>query len=207
MAKTRLALKELTVLQLMQLTDTITGRMTGNANFTTPSPTLVEIQAWRDSVDTTNNAAEAARSISVQRTQERDTAVATLESGLTALGSYVDNKAQGDEAKIRSSGMDVRADGAPVGTLPQVSNLTVTTGDQDGELDPSWDRIKGARVYEVQTSADPFSATSWLTRASVTASKATLMNLPSGTKVWVRVRAIGTAGPGPWSDPAIKTVP
>jgi hypothetical protein len=31
--------------------------------------------------------------------------------------------------------------------------------------------------------------------------------LASGQRVWVRVRAIGAAGPGPWSDPATKIVP
>ena len=31
--------------------------------------------------------------------------------------------------------------------------------------------------------------------------------LPSVSRCWVRLRAIGTAGPSPWSNPAVKTVP
>jgi hypothetical protein len=43
---------------------------------------------------------------------------------------------------------------------------------------------------------------------SATKSTARLEALTSGTKAWVRVRAIGADNkPGPWSDPATKTVP
>ena len=41
----------------------------------------------------------------------------------------------------------------------------------------------------------------------VTKSKATVSGLATGTKYWFRVRAIGAAGPGPWSDPATKVAP
>ena len=34
-----------------------------------------------------------------------------------------------------------------------------------------------------------------------------LSGLVSGTRVWVKVRVIGSQGPGPWSDPATKIVP
>ena len=38
---------------------------------------------------------------------------------------------------------------------------------------------------------------------------AAITGLPSGQRIWVRVRAIGTSetAPGPWSDPAVRTVP
>ena len=34
-----------------------------------------------------------------------------------------------------------------------------------------------------------------------------LKNLPSGQKVWVRLRASNTSGTSTWSDPASKRVP
>ncbi len=35
-------------------------------------------------------------------------------------------------------------------------------------------------------------------------SKHTETGLTSGTKYWIRVRAVGASGFGPWSDPAVK---
>ena len=34
-----------------------------------------------------------------------------------------------------------------------------------------------------------------------------LNSFTSGQRIWRRVRAISAAGPGPWSDPAVKIVP
>jgi hypothetical protein len=42
---------------------------------------------------------------------------------------------------------------------------------------------------------------------SSTKASSNATDLPSATRCWFRVRAVGTKGPGPWSDPAIKTVP
>jgi hypothetical protein len=39
-------------------------------------------------------------------------------------------------------------------------------------------------------------------------SSTTLNSFTSGTKMWVRVTAVGADNhKGPWSDPAVKTVP
>ena len=70
-----------------------------------------------------------------------------------------------------------------------------------------WDRNSNANAYEVQTSVDPITGTSFATVTTVTKSKALLTGLTSGAKIWVRVRAIGTAGNGGWSDPAGTFVP
>ncbi|MEK6259807.1 MAG: fibronectin type III domain-containing protein [Planctomycetota bacterium] len=109
---------------------------------------------------------------------------------------------------IRSTGLDVRAAStAAVGPLAQAANLSVTLGDFDGELDLDWDNVRGARSYQIQRSPDPVSATSWTLIDTVTASRATVKNLTSGTKYWFRVAAIGAAGPGPWSNPVAKIAP
>jgi hypothetical protein len=59
----------------------------------------------------------------------------------------------------------------------------------------------------VQVCADPPSTNGWTTRTSCSASRAILEGLPSVTRQWFRVRAVGTAGPSGWSEPAVKTVP
>ena len=101
----------------------------------------------------------------------------------------------------------MRASRQPQSVPDPVQNLSVTAGDNSGELDAQWDPPGNAKSYEVQTSADPFSDATWKTTETVTNSKAALMGLTSGAKIWVRVRGINSAGKGAWSDPAVKVVP
>ncbi len=49
--------------------------------------------------------------------------------------------------------------------------------------------------------------TSWTRQKDVTKSKSVILNLVSGTRVWVRVRAVNPAGESVWSAPATKIVP
>jgi len=96
----------------------------------------------------------------------------------------------------------------PIGTPTQVLNLVLTEGDFEGTLDAAWDRVRGASSFEIQTSVDPITPTSWAFKQSASKSSATISGLTSGAKLWVRVRAIGAGNtPGPWSDPATKVVP
>ena len=104
--------------------------------------------------------------------------------------------------------MATRADGASVGPMPQVGNLVVTAGDFEGTLDASWDFIRGAGSYEVQTSVDPVSGTTWAFKTISNKSSCTMNGFTTGNRIWTRVRAIGADNAaGPWSDPAVKTVP
>ena len=100
--------------------------------------------------------------------------------------------------------------GTPGAVVPpgQVLNLAVTAGDNDGTLDFAFDPEPVAKSYEVETSVDPVSPTSWQKKMTVPKSSGTITGLTSGARMWVRVRAIGAdPQPGPWSDPAAKTVP
>jgi predicted secreted protein len=68
--------------------------------------------------------------------------------------------------------------------------------------------VNGGKGYEVQTSVDPVTGTSWAFKMAAGKSSGSLEGLTSGARLWVRVRAIGADNAfGPWSDPAVKTVP
>ena len=207
MAKVKLTIDKLPPDQLVAIANNIKTSMTGNASFTAPNPTLTvfgtkitdataKVAAYNASV-TTSQAAMA----------DRDTSLESLRQTMRQLAAYVENASGGDAAKIESAGMGVRAAATKIGVPAQVLNLVLTAGDFDGTLDAACDAVYGASSYEIQTSADPMTATSWAFKMTSSKSSATLEGLTSGAKVWVRVRAIGAAGPGPWSDPAVKTVP
>ena len=111
-------------------------------------------------------------------------------------GVAIENKPGVTEAEILSTGFALRADKTPTGTTPPVTALAVTAGDNAGELDAHWDPVPKVKTYEVQTSPDPMTADSWTSQTPVSKSKTAVFGLPSGTRVWVRVRAITAAGPG-----------
>ena len=143
----------------------------------------------------------------------RDASWEQLIDGLLTFASYAEGSTASDVAKLHNAGFQISgtpAASAMANAAGHSTNLVLTMGDNDGELDASWDPTPGAKVYEIQTSTNPLDATLWKpygvpqTRSSIA-----ITGLPSGQKMWVRVRAIGTSetAPGPWGDPAVKTVP
>ena len=207
MAQTKLNLGRLNIQQLLQRANNIKTAMTGNANFTTPIPPLASIGTLITSLTDANNTYQSGVITQDQNLTLRDNAVDALSAGLTSLAAYVQAQSGGDAAKIQSAGMDIKGAPAPTGMPGQVSNLALTFGDNAGELDAQWDSDPAAYSYEIQTSPDPMTATSWMAQPGVTKSSTALLGLPSGTRQWVRVRSVGSAGTGAWSDPATKIVP
>ena len=141
------------------------------------------------------------------RKNARDEAIKALCDGLRIEADTVQAVTGGDPDKIETTGFRVRARPTPVGTPAQVTNLVLAAGPTDGTLKAAWKPVRGVRSYELEASPDPITPASWIFKGTVTKSKATVNSFTSGAKVWVRVRGIGAAGPGPWSDPAVKTVP
>jgi hypothetical protein len=208
MAKPKLALNSLTIDQTISLANVIKTAMTANANFTTPNPTLASLGTIITTMQTNLAAFNSAKAALDSAMNNRDTALASLRATLTQLAAYVENVSAGDKTKIESAGMSTRADAAAVGPMPQVANLVVTAGDLDGTPDASWDFIKGAGSYEVQTSVDPVSGTTWAFKTISNKSSCSMNGFTTGNRIWTRVRAIGADNAaGPWSDPAVKTVP
>ena len=79
---------------------------------------------------------------------------------------------------------------------------------RDGALKASWDQVRGAGAYEIQSSVDPVTPTSWAFKDISTVTSTLLTDFTSGAKMWIRIRAVGLGNErGPWSDPAAKTVP
>jgi hypothetical protein len=208
MSKIKLNLSKLSVEDKITLGNNIKSSMTTNvAVFATPNPTMTAYGVLITNLTTKNATAVSLRSQLTSAMNDRDEAEKAFDAGSAQLASYVDNTANGDPVVIGKAGMGVRGAGAPVGVPSQVGDLSLTAGDNDGELDAQWDPANGAKTYEIQTSPDPVTSTSWTGAPTVTKSKAGLLGLPSGTRVWVRVRAVGAGGIGAWSAPTSKIVP
>ena len=106
-----------------------------------------------------------------------------------------------------AAGFAVAAPAAAAGPMTAPQDLNVTMGDSDGSLDWHCHPVAGASGMEPQTTTTPTDPASWKSQTPVTQSSGTLTGLISGQRHYVRLRAIGPLGPGPWSDEASKMVP
>ena len=208
MAKAKLSLDKLNPDGVVAQALTIKTAMTGNAHFTTPNPTLTAVGTAITTSQTKIAAYNAALTAVDTAMADRDAADAALRLLLTQLAAYVDNISGGDAAIIASSGMGVRNGNGSIGALSQVLTLVVKAGDNEGTLTASWATVRGAIAYEVWASTDPVTGDSWVQKMTAGRTDAVVNGFTSGTKQWIRVRAVGANNQtGPWSDPAAKTVP
>lgn len=207
MPKVKLNLQGLSTLEKIAKARQIVTAMTGNANFTTPHPTLAQLTTGADELEsayseTQNTKQSLQTKISIQYDKEKE-----LEAQLRQIGAYIESVGGSDESTILSAGVDVRsAASATIAPTPPTS-LIATDGDEEGELDLHWDKVKGAKSYIIERSEDPPTTTSWGHATVVLKSSATINGLTAGTRYWFRVAAVFSAGQSGWSDPATKIAP
>lgn len=186
----------------------------GSATFGSLSDKIIAAEEASETLKDKKGKADMARAASETATSEQHKAEEDFDEAFTGLGRGVDDVADGDKAIIDKAAMDSYFPGkaAPVGDMPRVQNLSLAGGDEQGEVDGNFDPVKGSDIYFVQTATD--TPDNWQTavlkesaRGLTTASKFTIINRETGSKQWARVLAHGTAGDGPFSDPATVTVP
>lgn len=208
MPKVKLNFTKLSIPEKLSRAQQIVASLTGNANFPAPQPTLAQINDAVNDLQAASVAADKARAAAKTATSEQESKEKALSQLITQLGGHVESVSGGDETKILSAGMDVRAPNAPGSDPPAMpKSVALSEGDHASELDAGWDSVTGARSYVVQISLDPPTATSWQQATVVTRSHATLSGLTSGTRYWVRVASVNANGQSGWSDPATKIAP
>lgn len=210
MSKPKLELQKKKKTELATFIQNIVTNMTGNPHFTapnpTPSPALATVTAAVTAYSAALADAELKKTAALLATSALNTAKRNLETLATALASYVEGRALGDEGIILSSGMPTRSIGSPNGLLPAPDDLSATAGDNEGEVDLTWDPEDGAVSYEIECKTHT-DASVWEKVKTVTASKLTVTALTPGLPYAFRVRAINAAGPGAWSDEAVRRAP
>lgn len=207
MATIAVGLSDKTQAEIVQYGIDVHTALTGNANVTTPNPSLVALQTLITAAQTGISDYSAQKDTLTAKKAVRDAAIAALKAGLVSEASTVEIATGGDPVKIATTGFTVRANPTPIGVPAQVEELKVTEGDDEGELHASWKAVRGGVAYEIEASPDPITPTSWVSKELVTKTNANVNSFTSGTKMWLHIRAVGAAGAGPWSNPAVKIVP
>lgn len=206
MATIKVGIIGLSIPDKVQYVRQITTNMTGNPNFAIPSPTLADVIAKADGLESAYNAAQVARQVAKAKTALQDTASAELDLIVTQLANYVENASGGDAGVIVSSGFSVKSPGAPIGELPAPTDVRVVAGPRSGTADIESGPVYGARSYLYERAEDA-EVRNFQAAGASTRPKATLNSMVSGKKYWFRMAALGAAGQGPWSDPVPVIAP
>ena len=175
----------------------ISTALTGNPVFAALAPRLPAFNTVVDALETRNTTYHATVQLADQQLTERDTERVTAEDAIRVLASASEAETVG-EADLLSGGWHLTSPPVPVGAMTAPQNLSGTGGDQAGEADLLWGPVSGRDTYIAEQSG---SATGPWTQCYVgKKSSYTVGGLVSGQLYYFRVRAVGSAGPGPWSD-------
>ena len=193
-------LKGLNPKQLIMKALFIEGRMTGNAKFPDPTPTLAEVADARESLEVAVTAAEdGGRTLTAVRNER----ARELKLLLDRLAGYVASLAEGDAEAILSSGYAVKRGSSPVGELPAPADLRAEITAYQGRIDLRWKPVRGAAGYQVyQCDSEPTDKTTWHQVGVTTSTRYKVTGLASAHTYWFRVAPIGAAGVGPLSEVA-----
>jgi hypothetical protein len=136
----------------------------------------------------------------------RNSARLVLTDLLKGLIPYLEMVAQGDTHILATTGYDLRKDVVRGGSdyiLAAPDAFRVEHGAKSGSFDIHIAKLHGAGSYEVQISqSDPAIEANWRhAMTSLTAAHILLEGLTPGQAYWVRVRGIGSAGAGVWTEP------
>lgn len=184
--------------EVLQLMNNIIIGATGNADFTTPNPTLPVLQALFDTgTQCLDGVALAETTLAVKLT-ERDNKFGEIRDKIAIFANWAVQHCAGDRVKLQSVGLDVRANATPVGPMPAPQGLQSSGGDLEGTIDLQWEPVRGRYNYFVECA--PASNGPWTTVYTGRASRATCGGLTPGSEYFLQVRAQGFAGLGPWSD-------
>ena len=182
--------------------------MTANPAFAAPNPlpdpTLAEVTAAVDKLDTAEQAYDFNRGklekdaleLAFQQTKEI----------FHLLGGYVQLASGGDKAVILSAGLDVEKDPSAAEVPPAPGNVRAVATEVFGEIIVRWGASKGRRIYKVyQTEGDPSLETGWELIAQTGKVRLVVNGLERFKTYSFRVVAEGVAGLSIPSDAATAT--
>lgn len=174
----------------------VVTKLTGNANYLTPNPTLAAFTALLDTADA---AIEAALNRGKQEILDRDAIMADVDEALRQLGAYVQGHCQNDLAILGSSGFEAIKPRTPVGPLPTSLPPKMEQTKNSGRISGRVKKIHGAYAYNwrlaLASAPDVYVQTSQTTGA-----RAFFEGLTPGEVYNLEVQALGAAGASSWSN-------
>ena len=187
--------------KLIEFVRNIVTLMTGNANFTTPSPPLATVTSAVDQYDSLVQEASNGDRIVIKA---RNAARAGLLSLMRQLASYVQGQCAGDVAILVTSGFKAIKQRSP-SVIPAVPiNPRLTPGPNTGTLIFRFGRGQNVSNFSIQLAND--SEGPWTDWGLSSKTRVLLDNLTPLQSKWARARANGAAGSSDWTEPTCRIV-
>ena len=183
--------------QLRTDATTIVTSMTNNPTYPSPTPALGAVTTAANEFSLAiANAANGGREMTAIKNAKR----AVLGALLRELCSYVAVACQGDMAMLLASGFPIqKPTRTPAGVLPAPATPVLSLGARTGELAAVTSRMTNAYTYNWRV-ALATSPTLYVQTPQTTAARTVFAGLTPGQTYGVEVHAVGSAGPGDWSD-------
>lgn len=207
MGKIKLGLSRRTIDNKLQFGGNVETLMTADPTFATLAAQIAAMGTSKGTLQTKWSDYNLAYQAALQKYTEVTSSEADFDNEMTKLANDVENLSNGDVAIIKKAGMDVKNPASPPQVPSQVLNLSAVEGDSSGKMKLAWKKVKEAKSYNIEVTTDVNTPSSWAFKATSTKTKITVNGLISGTKYWFRVYAVGSAGDGAPSDPAVKYAP
>jgi hypothetical protein len=183
---------------VLQLVGSIIAGATGNAALENPPISLAELGTLKTTATTAFTEEVQAKEAWLMKRTARIDAMAELRPAVKQYATFAYAAFAGDKMQLQGLGLDVVEITGLLGVLPAPTNIRSDLGPLDGTIVVRFNAVRGRKLYKLECaeSADgPWTLSYEGTRASATCS-----GLVSGKEYFFRVRAVGTAGPGAWSD-------
>ena len=165
--------------------------LTANANFPVTVPSLADFTliktAYTEALESSIDGAKLSIALKNQAKE-------TLLTAMRNLATNIESLAQGDRAKLISSGFELGSDGENIPPLTGPVSFEILDGQNPGELKIVVKRIPRATSYMHAYTEGPVTENSIWNAKSSTLRTHTLTGLKSGTKVSVRITIGGSRG-------------
>jgi len=177
----------------------IEDKMTGNANFPSPDPSVEVLSNILNKFELDLTASDGGRG-GVNATAIKNQSRIELTKVMQNIGLYVQINGKDDYLILLSSGYDIKAT-ATIGTEPATPiNISLADGSHSGECEVKFDKVKNATMYEIRYSSTPNVPASWITLPATPRTRNTISGIAHATELYVQVRSINSHGFSEWSN-------
>ena len=206
-SKALLSFSRLAEAKLSAFASAVIKALTGNPYFAGAAALLATVVAAYDAYVI---ALAIAKDGSRMQAAEKNVCRDTLIEALRALCNEVNYVANGDRVMLLSSGFGVSKDIWTPVVIEPAKNVIVHYGDNSGEMNVTVKGVKGHKglVFEyaiVPATGSLADDSAWISKPSAT-TQCTLVNMPVGAKVLIRIGISGPRNQLVYTAPVLKLV-
>ena len=177
------------------LGQSIAGKVKSSASFGQTDGFAADLERDSTALLNAEKALIQAKTAVAEADAALENASTAFRTSATALVGHVNSVAKGDVSILVSAGLEVSQSHSTSKTTELAAapdGLKVIPGGKPGEVELTWNKVKGARSYIIEQSNDPSSGFAMVQAA--TKAKATVAGRPSGQKALVQ----GERGDASW---------